>query len=839
MNICRVKIIILIFFFLLSYLFLKAKPAYAVREHPYLFFTTSEIGNIQNRVNQGGPVKLAFDKMANTSWGDQTPPYYWVRDIIENSFHFRIGGNANSKQAAISSFVRYTTEPDRFDFQLDPQGKNYGVAIPCSSIALGYDFLYPDLSDRQKSDARSVLIDWGNGLYERYKNTPYEADHNFNTGSIGCLGLIGLTLEDEYSQAQTWVNFTKSALTNFYFNSSYNTGGEYVEGNFYQYYGSGPAILFAAAYEKTHSENLVRNKTISKMWEFVTYALMSDKKYPNYGDNGGTMINGENFYILQDNKKTGDLKIPGYLWTWNQIRGTGANQNDYVYNFKELDYLGMVLYYPQDVTASNPDNLSSFAESKIFPSLQGFTQGYTPNPGGMAVLRTGWMDTNNITLWLVNRWRWQNHQRYDPNHFLLSAFGEKLITSENYWTYDDPQRGNLNQHNTILINKDAWNGDCPTSDFVTGAASSLGKFTDFFTDGKADFISSDSRYPHVCFSSQNLPNYYYGNATEANVTPIVQADRTIALLKQFSPQPYFVMLDEFNKNNSPQTYTWQAYIPKDAADIQGNGTTASPFYFRKNNTYMKMVFITPGTFSQTLLPSQEKRNDRALQVTQTGVTKGQFLTLLFPGKSGDNQNITINIVKENNPLVLTISNSGKNNLILYNETESLYTYDNITTDAKLLILDNSGNVISKYLIYKGKNLTISGKGILSSASPISKVADLSDDPSPTSTMTPASPTPSPEENPNKPAPTITRTQTPPVCQTCPSGKIEKAKGNANCDSTVNNDDYLLWEETYIKTVNNIFVSEEDKSKVDFDCQDTDSIHRIDLVDYEAWRRNAF
>jgi len=254
---------------------------------------------------------------------------------------------------------------------------------------------------------------------------------------------------------------------------------------------------------------------------------------------------------------------------------------------------------------------------------------------------------------------------------------------------------------------------------------------------------------------------------------------------------------------------------------------------------MKMVFITPGTFSQTLLPSQEKRNDRALQVTQTGVTKGQFLTLLFPGKSGDNQNITINIVKENNPLVLTISNSGKNNLILYNETESLYTYDNITTDAKLLILDNSGNVISKYLIYKGKNLTISGKGILSSASPISKVADLSDDPSPTSTMTPASPTPSPEENPNKPAPTITRTQTPPVCQTCPSGKIEKAKGNANCDSTVNNDDYLLWEETYIKTVNNIFVSEEDKSKVDFDCQDTDSIHRIDLVDYEAWRRNAF
>jgi len=112
---------------------------------------------------------------------------------------------------------------------------------------------------------------------------------------------------------------------------------------------------------------------------------------------------------------------------------------------------------------------------------------------------------------------------------------------------------------------------------------------------------------------------------------------------------------------------------------------------------------------------------------------------------------------------------------------------------------------------------------------------------------PVPPPPVPTSYPNPtitPNPNTTLTPTPtgsiPLsCTSCSSGKITKNRGNANCDNTVNNDDYLLWEDIFKKIVNNTFVSEEDKGKVDFDCSNTDKTHRIDLVDFEIWRRYAY
>ncbi len=174
-------------------------------------------------------------------------------------------------------------------------------------------------------------------------------------------------------------------------------------------------------------------------------------------------------------------------------------------------------------------------------------------------------------------------------------------------------------------------------------------------------------------------------------------------------------------------------------------------------------------------------------------------------------------------------------------------------DLKTLAVQSNGKQANQYYFNPNDNtqgcdnseINVSTYGVGFCPGYLNYVFSQADAPNPPPSIPTSYPTLSPNPNatvtPNPQASlTPTPSNSPPLsCTLCPSGKIEKNKGNANCDSTVNNDDYLLWEDIFKKIVNNTFVSEDDKSKVDFDCNSTDITHRLDLVDFEIWRRYAY
>jgi len=762
------------------YILNKSEPEINVVDtssHPFILFNKSDIPSIKNKISNSSYLQSIYQQ---TAVRKGLTSELRDLDLVQHSFRWLTMGDTASKQIALETVNYYIQGEHRFNFQgYTTQTKNYGTGETCSSLAIAYDWLYDDLSASQKQALKDLLTEWGSGMYGVYTPDPSAAGGNFNTSMFGCLGLIGLALtNDGVSGSNQWLDFAKNSLTQYYFQQVFNPQGDYEAGPGYFTYGAAPAYLFASGYERVKGTNIIESTNASRIWNYATYALMSNKIYPKYGDNNFTLLQGHLLYLLQPLIQSQNVRVPGYLWVWQN-----TNNSNFIY-FREFDNISTILWYPINIEPKSPDTITSFSPSFIFYS-QPDTHGGTSTPGGMVALRNGWADNNNITFWLNNRWRWQGHTHYDPNHFLLSAYGEELFTDNNGWTYANPIRGKLSQQNTILIDKDVINSDMPTSGFVTGTSPALGMFTDFVQNQAADMLRSDSKYPHNDWSDQpNLQkktadgtNSYtnYWGAVPADVIPYKQADRIAILAKDLLNLPYIVMFDLFNANGTnveidkTHMYTWQAHIPLSATSMRGNGSADSPFLMQNGEAELKAFWLSPNTMQFTILPKEEKRNDKAIQLTQNQVIKGQFLSLLIPGKIGQTQTTQANVIQNNNPMIVEFYDNVRKNIIIANPQQTLVSYQGISTDAVLAIIEvnKSNNKVIKYVLYQAKKLTQSGQTYLDSqiASSLVNTIDTpqpTNPPAPTATASPTTtPRPTSTAHPtNTPAPTSSPTNVP-------------------------------------------------------------------------------
>lgn len=73
------------------------------------------------------------------------------------------------------------------------------------------------------------------------------------------------------------------------------------------------------------------------------------------------------------------------------------------------------------------------------------------------------------------------------------------------------------------------------------------------------------------------------------------------------------------------------------------------------------------------------------------------------------------------------------------------------------------------------------------------------------------------------------------CVSCPAEFPAKEKGNSNCDLKINALDFALWKKVYLNPAS----SESEKAAVDFNCQNSQTIHEVNLADFFIWSQNAF
>lgn len=678
-----------LFILLIGLITLHIPTISEAKNHPSLLFSDHDLVGINDRRTSVPVVKDAFDRMMNQSWYSGVPQDVkeeaWARQLVELGFVGYVTQDQQKINQAKSILMSKVSGSNQYRFEVfneNPRKYYYGQF--CTALVVGYDLVQPSLSSSEISQAQQFLEEWGQGLYSYYKNMSGSSGHNFHTSSVACLGLIGLALEDEVSSASTWISFVEREFQSNFVNMAYNPGGDYTEGYVYQQYGLSSAILYLDALRRNKSKDLIKNSNLSQLWNFYLSAYGSDGSFPRFGDNSASpFVLGTDLYALQNSNDSTRKSV--YLWIWQKLRGNNADQrsfgNDLRYIFREFDHLGIVLYYPK--LDASPPLESTISPSQLLPSVStGTTQGFTDHPGGMVVLRSSWPTTADSTsLWLNNRWRWQNHQHYDPNAFSLEGYGVTLISNLNNKSYDDPVWGKWSQQNTVRINPTQQGGDAPLSSFSSGLSSSLGTFPTFIQTSIADVVVSESRYSHANLHLHGLPNGRFSLATTQNITPIQKATRSVILVKEFLDKPFYLMVDDFAKSGASE-YWWQIHIPKSATSLDGVGSISDPLKYVVGRAKLQLVFLNQPQPKFRMEDNVVNRDDRPATLSVAS-SELQLITALFPNFS-DEQDAEFNKL-QSDPDVYEIRLGDGVAQVIFNPVGVDIVYKNLATNAKVVV----------------------------------------------------------------------------------------------------------------------------------------------------------
>lgn len=685
---------------------------------PSLLLSPAEIGAVQARRQAIPAVADAFNRMLSQSWFAGAPAEVkaegWPRQLVELAFTGLVDSEPAKLAQAKAILANRTAGPDRYNFSIfnqDPRKYGYGQA--CTALVIGYDFLKASLNETEDAQAVQLLTEWGTGLQAFYRNFAGASAHNFHTSSVACLGLIGLALEGRVNAAPTWQATAEQEFRQYFVNFAYNPGGDYTEGYVYQQYGLPAAVLYLDALKRVKQVDLVQASNLASLWHFYLSAYGSDGKFPRYGDNSETpFLLGTDLFLLKNAKQA--ERRPQYTWLWQKLRGGNAAQtaagNSYLYLWRDFDHLGMVLYYPEEAGA--PPRSTDLPPSQLLVSeMRGTVQGSVTDPGGLAVLRSTWpTSTESTSLWLNNRWRWQNHQHYDPSSFTLEGYGSTLISNLNNKSYDDPNWGKWSQQNSIRIDPNQSGGDAPLSNFAVGLSSSLGTFPRFFQSDLADVLVSESRYAHANFHLQDLPNGQFAKATRQNVTPINRATRTVILAREFLGRPFYLMLDEVVKTGASQ-YLWQGHLPQSATGLSGVGSPTNPLRFTVGGAKLELAFLNQPQASVQILAAEPNRADRALRLT-VNAPQLYLLTALMPQPSGSATTEFRQLQTE--PAVYELKLGEERVQVIVNPEGNLINYEGWETDAFLTVGREWSQPTRRILFHEAKLARFSGRTYFSS-----------------------------------------------------------------------------------------------------------------------------
>ncbi|HEX2639220.1 MAG TPA: heparinase II/III family protein, partial [Pyrinomonadaceae bacterium] len=431
--------------------------------------------------------------------------------IEPNALVAYLTGDATARQSAktalldVSRWSRW--EPPWFTAH--GQHTYYPAGQMSAAVALAYDLLYDDLTEAERSLVRRALIE--NAIIPVYKeyvldnrvsaNTSNWIAHTVGGALIAASAIAGDVKPDEASgQFDVYLNGLLLKLER-HLTASYLPDGSYGEGISYKEFDletTGPALVavdrvFGIDYwSRTH----VKDSTLYSLYTFAQPVEGSLDMGDSHPPSGRTLAP-----VVKYSKNPTDK------WFYDQFTHNAIP-----------DFL-----FFDDSVAPRPPDLPT---SRIF------------NEKGDAVFRSGWGKDSIVFLFRAGPD--YNHNHADQGSFLLTAFGEPLIT-EAGWSdyYKDPYYATYFTqaigHNTVLVDRDPESQSWPdTRQFA--ALDSYPTITDSLTSEFYDGVGS------------SLESVYEGRLS-AYV-------RRIVFVKPY----YFVVFDDL-KAGQPAAFDFLLHLP--------------------------------------------------------------------------------------------------------------------------------------------------------------------------------------------------------------------------------------------------------------------------------------
>lgn len=487
--------------------------------HPRLFLDDSKIPALQNKINNNKILNSIYDSILKST------DKILLQDPVDRAIQGRrlLGKSRTCLNRMTRLCLMYRLSKDKkllkraekemlavAEFKDWNPSHFLDVGEMTAALAIGYDWLYNDLSIESRKKIRKAIIEKGLKAGEGNNLFWVNKTHNWNPVCHGGLILGSLAvMEDEPDLA---AKIIERALINLPLAiEEYAPDGGYQEGPSYWSYGTSFTILLIDALQTA----LGTDFGLSKIEGFL--------KTPHYylHTTGPTGL----YYNYSDCGSKGGLS-PSMFWFANRLNDPSllfweVKKLDLISNRSRL--LPMLLIWSPEFDEISEPRITHWSAA-----------GNTP----IALLRSDW-NKNAIYLGIKGGSPLTNHAHMDIGSFVIDAGGQR-------WAWD---LGSQDYHSLEKIGLDLWNKEQESERWDVFRLNNFSHNT-LVVNGNKQLVNE---FSHItAFSSEGKMPFAIVDITPVYKNDLAKAHRGMALLDN----EVIVIQDEIKSNASNVNIRW-------------------------------------------------------------------------------------------------------------------------------------------------------------------------------------------------------------------------------------------------------------------------------------------
>ena len=608
--------------------------------------------------------------------------------IAYNAFIAYLTGDAEARTAAKNALMD-VTRWNRWEppwFTAHGQHTYYPAGLLAVEVALGYDLLYEHLSEAERSRIRRALIEKQIApTYKEYfldnramTNTSNWISHTVGGALIAASAIAGdVKPEESNGKFELYLNGLLLKIE-AHIAASFLADGSYGEGISYHEFDAETLAPMTVAVRRAFGIDYFKTTHIEDSLAYDLYSLTEPVSASlDMGDTHPPAGHGIPAFVYQS-------KNPVYRWYFRQFDRPSLHQ---------------FIFYDDSLQPQSPKE-ANLPTSRIFADK------------GNAAFRTGWGGADEIAL-LFRAGANFNHHHADQGAFLLTAFGEPLVT-EAGWSdyYKDPYYATFFTqaagHNTVLVDGNPESQTIPdTPQFK--ALDDYPRITDAVTSEFYDGVGSE-------LSS------VYQNRLERYARRIV-----------FIKPHYFVVFDDLRANGNPAQFDFLLHLPNragiktesSAAIYNGAKASLGVRFFAPDETKLSVENgRIPYHIFSARTPAETPLQPAYLHFkTVKPVSETQFLTAIVPAKNEGAARGLINQMTEisgENLKGIRVTRGSETDLIMFRagaEAQTMRQGD-WSAEAAALTVTGSANNLKMFAVQNARSLTRGSQVLFSSEFPV-------------------------------------------------------------------------------------------------------------------------
>jgi hypothetical protein len=550
--------------------------------HPRLLYTTDEIPALYAKVRDGGYDDTAYSFIRlliqyiypGASYEELLDGYFAVSTIpilgMGSVLQSPPDPAPREKGRSLTLYIADNWGPDSDAFM---------SALRLRALALGYDMFLEQSAESEREYIRSEILSYIDRMleandYEVWSLRPYLG--NYSAMVASALGLAAISLDGEIDPAIVASALKRADdIIRVWLTYPLDEDGAYNEGTLYGSWSLRHLVYYFWARYRYDGYDYSENPRIRNMENWFAYELHPDGagKVNNIQDCAySTSPLSENTTYFDWAMTMWGSRLSAYIW--EHVAGVyGYNAGD------NADKAGTVLWN-QKLPVEYPQNI--LPKSAVWGHR------------GLYYFRTGWpagASSSDVVFSFYSGEFQGGHAQEDQNQFTLQAYGAKFAVDHGLGT--TAIQGEA--HNMVFIDG--------AGQHAAGASIGTdGALARYVRNGYCDYLVGDATGAYTTHSPLNnygvpLPDtdWSWGYV---GANPVDHAYRSVFVVRDPATPPYFLVIDDIEKDGSPHTYEWRLHTGRsNTVDASAN-----PIRISSGSAVLDLHVVNPayGTLTKSV-----------------------------------------------------------------------------------------------------------------------------------------------------------------------------------------------------------------------------------------------